>query len=357
MTRVTVAQLAEFDDIIDVRSPAEFAADHIPGALNCPVLNDEERAHIGTLYKQVSDFAAKKLGAALIARNIATHLQSAFIDKPKNWHPLIYCWRGGSRSGAMTHILNQIGWRADKFDGGYKSYRRAVVAELALLPATFKFIVVCGLTGSGKSNLLAALHSLGAQVLDLEQLAAHRGSVLGNIPQIEQPTQKMFDSLIWWQLRRFDTARPIFIEAESKKVGNLRVPEALIQAMWQTALCLRVEISNSLRITLLKQEYAHFLNDPDLLNQKLDCLTSLYGHAQISIWKTLVHSQQWDELVLILLENHYDPAYNKSILQHYPDYAQAPVTPITDISPAGLLNVAADLLTRYDPAAIELRIS
>ena len=347
---ITVAELAEFDDIIDVRTPAEFAADHIPGALNYPVLDDAERAQVGTLYKQVSDFAAKKLGAALISRHIADYLQTRFIDKPKHWHPLIYCWRGGSRSGAMVHILNQIGWHADKFAGGYQQYRRAVVAELALLPANFNFIVVCGLTGSGKSHLLYALHNLGAQVLDLEQLAAHRGSVLGNIPQTEQPTQKMFDSLIWWKLRHFDPARPVFIEAESKKVGNLRVPEALIAAMWQTKLCLRIEISNELRIALLKQEYAHFLNDPDLLNQKLDCLVNLYGHIQIDAWKNRVHNQQWDDLVLTLLEKHYDPAYNKSIMHHYPGYALAPVTPITDLSAASFTVTANELLMRYDIA-------
>lgn len=348
ITRVTVAQLAEFDEIIDVRSPAEFAADHIPGAVNRPVLTDEERVKVGTLYKQESDFAAKKVGAALISRNIAAHLLSAFADKPKNWRPLVYCWRGGSRSGAMVHVLNQVGWRATRFDGGYKSYRHAVCAELALLPTQFSFVVVCGLTGSGKSHLLEAMHSLGAQVLDLEQLAAHRGSVLGHIPDVAQPTQKMFDSRIWWRLRQFDPARPVFIEAESKKVGNLRVPEALIAAMWQAERCVRVEIGNTLRVALLKQEYAHFLLDPDLLDAKLDCLTSLYGHAQIARWKALARINQWDELVLTLLEKHYDPAYGKSMLQHYPHYDQLPATRITSITRDDMLAAARDLLTQYD---------
>ena len=344
---ITVAQLSDFDEIIDVRSPAEFAEDHIPGAVNYPVLSNEERIIVGTLYKQVSDFEAKKIGAALIARNIANHIEKHFAAHPKNWRPLIYCWRGGNRSGAMVHILNQVGWRAEKFDGGYKNYRRTVLDELAVLPTKFQLIVVCGLTGSGKSRLLQALHTQGAQVLDLEQLAAHRGSILGNLPDTTQPSQKMFDSLIWRQLRQFDPARPIFIEAESKKVGKLRVPEALIEAMWQEPKCLRVEISSAHRVALLKSEYDHFLQDPDSLNKKLDFLTRTYGHEQIDKWKALVNNGQWDTLVLALLEQHYDPAYTKSITHHYPDYDNAAKIQVTDISETGMLTLAQHILKQH----------
>jgi len=125
----TVAQLTEFDEVIDVRSEAEFAEDHIPGAINCPALNNEERARVGTRYKQVSPFDAKKLGAALISVNIARHLRERFQDKPRHWRPLVYCWRGGGRSGALTHVMTQIGWRARRLEGGYKAYRRAVISE------------------------------------------------------------------------------------------------------------------------------------------------------------------------------------------------------------------------------------
>lgn len=344
VTPATVAHLADFDEIIDVRTPAEFAEDHIPGAVNYPVLSNEERVIVGTLYKQASDFEAKKVGAALIARNIANHLEAHFADKPRNWRPLIYCWRGGNRSGAMAHILNQVGWRAGKLEGGYKSYRSAVLEELATLPEKFKLNVVCGLTGSGKSRLLQALHTLGAQVLDLEQLAAHRGSILGNLPDTAQPSQKMFDSLIWWQLRRFDPEKPIYIEAESKKVGKLRVPEALISAMWHEPKCLRMEISSEHRVALLKSEYEHFLQDPASLNAKLEFLTRTYGHEQIGKWKALVNSGQWDTLVLELLKKHYDPFYTKSITHHYPDYEHAARVMVTDISEAGMLQLARAIL-------------
>ena len=340
VTSVTVAQLADFDEIIDVRSPSEYHEDHIPGAVNYPVLSDEERAHVGTVYKQVSAFDAKKIGAAIVARNIANHIDQSFSNKPKNWRPLIYCWRGGGRSGAMAHILGQIGWHTGKLEGGYKNYRRTVLDELEILPGKFQYQVICGLTGSGKSRLLLALEKQGAQVLDLEGLASHRGSVLGNIPEINQPPQKLFDSSVWWTLRHFDPSRPVFIEAESKKVGNIRVPEALIQAMWQ-GQCIRIDISREKRIELLKEEYAHFLENPEILNKKLDFLTGIYGHEQISEWKEMAQNGHWDVLVLALLERHYDPSYTRSMEKHYPNYDQGKIAHVTDISENGM-NILAD---------------
>lgn len=320
---VTVAQLAEFDEIIDVRSEAEFAEDHIPGALNCPVLDNHERAHVGTIYKQVSAFEARKIGAALVSRNIARHIDTTFANRHRIWRPLVYCWRGGSRSGALAHVLQQVGWRACRLDGGYKAYRRAVIADLDSLPCKFVWHVVCGLTGSGKSRLLRTLAARGAQVLDLEALAAHRGSVLGNLPEEAQPPQKMFDSLVWSALQHFNSGKPVFVEAESKKIGNVRVPEALIAAMWKGD-CIRLEAAAELRVEMLKQEYRHFISDPALLGAQLDCLTALYGQQSITEWKALAAQNKWDELVRELLVKHYDPAYTRSTLKHYPRQARSP---------------------------------
>ncbi len=314
---VTVAQLAGFDEIIDTRSESEFAADHIPGAVNYPVLNDAERARVGTLYKQVSAFAAKKLGAALVSRNIAQHLDTAFAQRPRAWRPLVYCWRGGSRSSALAHVLQQVGWRAGRLDGGYKTYRRAVIDDLEVMPARYRWCVVCGLTGSGKSRLLRALALRGAQVLDLEALAAHRGSVLGNLPGAPQPAQKMFESLVWSALRGFDPALPVFVEAESKKIGNLRVPQALIAAMWESA-CVKLEAATGLRVEMLIEEYRHFVADAAALGTQLDCLAAHYGQQQISAWKDFAQRGEWETLVRELLEMHYDPAYTRSTLKHYP---------------------------------------
>ena len=319
---VTVAQLPEFDEVIDVRSESEFAEDHVPGALNCPALDDAERARVGTVYKQVSAFEAKKIGAALVSANIARHLRDRFSGRPWEWRPLLYCWRGGERSGAFAHVLSQVGWRVGRLDGGYRAYRRAVVAELERLPRRFRFRVVCGLTGTGKSRLLRALRAAGAQVLDLEALAAHRGSVLGNLPDEPQPTQKMFESLVWKALAGFDAARPVYIEAESKKIGALRVPEFLVDAMWRSE-CIVLEAPLAVRVAQLRQEYAHFLEHPESLVSRLECLTALHGHAVIDGWKALARSGRWEALTADLLARHYDPAYTRAIVKHYPALARA----------------------------------
>lgn len=342
----TVAQLHEFDEIVDVRSPSEYAEDHIPGAINRPVLNDEERVRVGTLYKQ-SPFEAKKIGAALIARNIARHLEQYWLDKPKSWHPLIYCWRGGQRSGAMTHILRQIGFAAERLDGGYKQYRHHVLQQLQTLPETFSFRVVCGLTGSGKSRLLIALQQAGAQVLDLEQIAQHRGSVLGDMPNAPQPSQKGFDSQVLARLESFDPAVPVYVESESKKIGQIRVPDALIEAMWASP-CLRLDTPVALRVALLLEDYAHFLHDPALLRQQLERLRGMYSNELLAHWHALCEAQAWKEFISELLERHYDPAYNKSIYSHYPNYDAAYSLTLGSLDEKSFRSLAEEALALSD---------
>ncbi len=312
-----VSQLSDYDDIIDVRSPAEFAEDHIRGAISAPVLNNEERARIGALYKQVSPFEAQRQGAALIARNIAQHLDTLFHDHPREWKPLIYCWRGGQRSGAMAHIMAQVGWRVGQLQGGYKTYRRHVINELETLSARFQFRVVCGATGSGKSRLLQALHAQGDQVLDLEKLAQHRGSLLGNLPGQTQPAQKMFESRLWDALRGFDTQRPVFAEAESRKIGNLAIPSLLLEHI-RLSECIAIEAAMPARVQLLMEDYAHFLNDPELLKRALAPLLELHGHKVIEHWYEMAQQGEWSALVADLLVRHYDPAYQRSTANNFP---------------------------------------
>ncbi len=331
--------LAAFDEIIDARTPAEFAEDHIPGAVNRPVLSDEERVRVGTLYKQVSPFEAKKVGAALVARNIADHLERHFSDRPKDWRPLVYCWRGGNRSGAMVHILAKIGWRAAQLDGGYKAYRRQVLADLADLPGRFSFRVVCGATGTGKSALLRALATAGAQVLDLEDLAAHKGSLLGGLPERPQPGQRYFDSLLWAALKGLDPARTVYVEAESKKIGNLRMPDALLAAMWASP-CLRLSAPLPARVGLLKGEYAHFLADPEALCERLAFLVTLHGKEKVARWQAQAREGRWDELVGALLTEHYDPAYHRSTRQHYPLLDASPELALTRLDETELAEAA-----------------
>jgi tRNA 2-selenouridine synthase len=307
----TVAQLTEFDALIDVRAPGEFAADHLPGAINLPVLDDQERARIGTLYKQVSVFEAKKHGAALVAKNIARHIEENLLDKPRDWRPLVYCWRGGQRSGAFTHILREIGWNAHRIQGGYKSWRHHVIEQLALLPQQLSFRVVSGATGSGKSRLLEALKAQGAQVVHLEELAAHKGSVLGNLPGLAQPTQKGFESQLFGALSVLDSTRPVFIEAESRKIGRLQLPDALLEAI-RSSPGLRIEASLPARVEFLLRDYDYVLTDTDWLIERLDRLKGLQSTETLQRWQALIAVRDFATLVAELLTLHYDPQYQRS---------------------------------------------
>ena len=337
-----LAALDEFDSVIDVRSASEFAEDHVPRAINCPVLTDVERSEVGTLDRQQSSFEARRRGAAMVARNIARHLEGRFADMPRDWSPLVYCWRGGQRSGAMTHVLSRVGWRPRQLEGGYRAYRRAVMAELDRLPPALTLRVICGTTGSGKSRLLQQLANVGAQVLDLEAIARHRGSVLGGLPQEMQPGQKHFETLLWDALRKFDPARPVFIESESRKVGDLRVPDALLAHMRESA-CVRLDVPLAARVRLLRDEYAHFESDIASLTKQLDCLVTLHGHQRVTAWKAMAQAHEWDRLVEELLSQHYDPAYQRSLSRNF---RQAPN--------AHRLAIRSDDLADYAAAARDL---
>jgi tRNA 2-selenouridine synthase len=337
-------QLDSFDAIIDVRSPSEYALDHLPGAINAPVLDDEQRIRVGTMYKQVNSFEAKKVGAALVAKNIAAHIEQLWLDKPRDWRPLVYCWRGGNRSGSMAHIMAKIGWPVVQLDGGYKAFRNHVNAALEQPPA-LNFQVVCGTTGSGKSRLLEVLHDTGAQVLDLEQLAAHRGSVLGNLPSQPQPSQKAFETSIWERLRGFDAARPVFVESESKKVGNLRVPAALMDSM-RASDCIALTLSRANRVHLLMEDYQHFVANPEALNEQLDHLTALHGRERIARWQAMSVAGEMAQVVEELLIHHYDPAYVRSIDRNFVKFGQALPLELDDIGAEAFRSAALDLIAR-----------
>lgn len=346
---ITVSEVpGKFDDILDVRSPDEFAEDHIPGAISVPVLDNEERARIGTLYTRISVFEAQKQGAALIARNIARHLETTLQDKPKGWRPLVYCWRGGQRSSAMAHILAQVGWRTGRLHGGYKAYRRYVIDSLDRLPATLEFKVVCGATGSGKSRLLQALAARGAQVLDLERLAQHRGSLLGSLPGELQPSQKTFETRLWDTLHGFQPDRPVFVEAESRKVGILNVPDAILERM-RAAPCIAVEAPLQARVDFLLEDYAHFLQQPALLAERLRLLTELHGRKVIEAWCDLAQRGEWQTLVESLLTGHYDPAYHRSSVASYPQLKNALAAHPQQLDQASIDRVADALLTKENP--------
>ncbi|MBA3507239.1 MAG: tRNA 2-selenouridine(34) synthase MnmH [Betaproteobacteria bacterium] len=320
--KIAAGALARYPDRLDVRSPSEFALDHLPGAVNLPVLNDSERALVGTIYARESAFAAKKRGAALVARNIAHIVDVHCRDQPREWSPVVYCWRGGQRSAALAHVLHEIGFQVAQLDGGYQAYRRHVVAVLAPLPARFTFVVVCGLTGAGKSRLLSALAGIGTQVLDLEALAKHRGSLLGDLPDEPQPSQKAFESQLLAALERFDSEVPVYVESESRRIGSVQMPEALLQAM-RASSCVRIDTPHPLRVALLKEEYQHFLGDPASLAAKLARLEPLFGPAVVADWANAAATGGFDSLVAELLRKHYDPTYSRSMEKNFPRSASA----------------------------------
>jgi len=343
--RVGVERLDEFTTRIDVRSPSEFAVDHLPGAVNLPVLDDAQRTEVGTMYVQVSAFDARKLGASIVARNIARIVETFARDQPREWTPLVYCWRGGQRSRALAHVLSEIGWRAHQLDGGYRAYRRHVVATLATLPQRFQYRVICGLTGAGKSRLLAALRAEGAQTLDLEGLARHRGSLLGDLPGDPQPTQKRFESLLVAAFAPLDPARPVYVEAESRKIGDLQVPDALLAAM-RASDCVHLDTPQPLRIALLKDEYAHFIATPAELETRLAHLAPVHGRKTLERWRDAGARGDFDLVVAELLAQHYDPMYAQSIARNFPRHGAALVACADDVSVAGFRALARDVLAR-----------
>jgi tRNA 2-selenouridine synthase len=311
-----LSSLANYTAIIDARSESEYALDRLPGAANWPTLNDKERHEIGTLYVQTSAFEAKKRGAAVAAKNIAAHIEREVLSLPKNWKPLIYCWRGGKRSGSLALILSEIGFDVTLIEGGYKAFRAAVVEDIAKLATQFNYRVICGPTGSGKTRLLQGLQREGAQVLDLEALADHRSSVLGLIPGTEQPSQKQFDMRIWHALRQLDPARTVWAESESKKVGNVSIPDSLMESL-RASPCARVELPVEERVQLLLEDYDFFVKDPDFFCKRLDVLRDLRGHAVINTWQGQIRAGNVAQVVKELLELHYDPGYLSSTKRNF----------------------------------------
>jgi tRNA 2-selenouridine synthase len=331
-----VHNLNRFDTVVDARSESEFAEDHLPQALNWPTLNDAERQFIGTTYKQVNAFEAKKRGAALAARNIAAHIERELMEKPRDWSPLLYCWRGGKRSGSLALVLDQIGFRVNLVEGGYKAFRAAMLQDVQACADALRFQVVCGTTGSGKTRLLHALQRAGAQVLDLEALAQHRSSVLGAIPGVPQPSQKRFDTLVWDALRRFDTTRAVFVESESKKVGNVAVPERLMERIRQSP-CINLQLPMAERVQLLLEDYAYFVANPEHFCNRLEVLTAQRGKAVVQAWKESVVRGDLAAVVHDLLLTHYDPVYLQSMQRNFSQFAQA-----LDVAPDGRSASAMD---------------
>ncbi|MEC4803152.1 MAG: tRNA 2-selenouridine(34) synthase MnmH [Jaaginema sp. PMC 1079.18] len=341
MKYTTTPNDSRYSEIIDVRSPWEFQEDHVPGAINLPVLDDEERSRVGTLYKQESPFVARKVGAALISRRIARHLENHFSAKDKDYHPLVYCWRGGTRSQSLALVLEQIGWQVTVLTGGYKTYRTAVRQQLAILPQQFEYKILSGLTGVGKTAILQQLAQLGEQVLDLEAIAHHRGSILGHFwDEQPQPSQKRFESLLLQQFQTFEPHKIVWLEAESSKIGLLHLPPQLWEMM-QKATAVGIQLPLEMRVEGLLQQYPHLTAHPQLLKQQLSRLQYRYGKAKVEQWYDLINSQQWRVLVRDLLVFHYDRAYTRSLQRR--DRVWDYTLTLTNLSTASVVAAAISL--------------
>ncbi|MCF2905906.1 tRNA 2-selenouridine(34) synthase MnmH [Octadecabacter sp. CECT 8868] len=302
-----------FDTVIDVRSPAEFAEDHVPGAINLPALSNDQRAEIGTIYVQDTPFNARKLGAAMVARNVADHLNGPLAEKDGGWRPLVYCWRGGQRSGSFASILTQIGWRAGVVEGGYQTFRRLVYDALYTDELPHRIILLDGNTGTAKTDTLRLLGARGVQVLDLEGLANHRGSLLGTM-EGGQPSQKAFETALAFALAEFDPSRPVIIEAESSKIGARIIPPALWIAM-KAAPRIEIDAPLDARARYLSKAYADMSVDRSAMVSRLEILRRHRGGV-VDRWRTLLDGDDFEGLAKALMEDHYDPSYRASRSRH-----------------------------------------
>lgn len=338
MTPLTLTTLADLDglgvdDILDVRSPAEWAEDHVPGAVNLPALSNAERARVGTIYVQESRFLARRIGAALVARNVAAHLEGYLADKPASYRPLIYCWRGGQRSGSVAMILGQIGWQVRVLQGGWRSWRRLVVQALYDTPFPAPVRLLDGDTGTAKTALLAKIAALGGQVIDLEGLARHRGSIFGPVAGQDQPAQKAFESALAMAVARLDPARPVWIEAESARIGTLRLPPSLWAAM-ASAPRVQVQAPLAARAGFLVRAYGDLTLDPARLSSQLAGLSALHPRERIADWQALADAGAFETLAAVLMRDHYDPLYARQ--RNRPGLTPAQVVQADDLEGAAL---------------------
>ncbi len=334
-----------FDTVIDVRSPAEFALDHVPGAINLPALDNAQRAAVGTMYKQVSPFDARKVGAGMVVRNIADHIDGPLASKTGAWRPLVYCWRGGQRSGVFRTILSEIGWRAETVQGGYQTFRRLVNRYLYDRPLPHRLVLLDGNTGTAKTAILPRLAARGVQVLDLEGLACHRGSLLGAMPG-GQPAQKAFETNLAFALQGLDPNIPVVVEAESSKIGRLTLPPSLWQAML-AAPRIVLNVPLAARATYLTQAYREVIADPQVVADRLRPLRRVRGHAVVDRWVGLSQDGALEDLSLALMQDHYDPAYDKS--RRIDEREVIRVVEAAALDDAGQERVADAVVTALEP--------
>lgn len=339
---ITVDDIDRFDEIVDARSPAEYADDRVPGAINLPVLDDAQRAEVGTLYVQTGAFEARRLGGALVAENLARHILGALKDKPASWKPLCYCWRGGMRSGSMVTLFRMVGWNAQPLQGGYKAWRAHVIKTIETVSPTLTLRVVCGPTGSGKTRVLQALAARGEQVLDLEAAASHKGSVLGNVPGAPQPSQKQFETRLVQMLKGLDPSRPTYVESEGRMIGRVSMPTPLLMRVRESP-CIALDATPADRLGFLLRDYHYVGDDREDLASRIGQLHGLQSNATLARWQGWAREGTFEPLVEEMLAMHYDPLYEKSQHGNFLQLKDGRHVAVAALDDAGIERVAGDI--------------
>jgi len=301
-------QQAAMTPVIDVRSPTEFAQGHIPGAHNLPLFNDDERAEVGTLYKQKGRIQAIQRGLEIAGTKM--RLFTNFALRLKSSELLLYCWRGGMRSASMAWLFEAIDIRCTLLERGYKAYRTHILASFS---KPLKMVLLGGFTGGGKTEILNALHTYGAQVLDLEHLANHKGSAFGGIGQAQQPTTEQFENLIATQCAQIDPFQPLYVEDESRNVGRCSIPLPFWEQM-RSAPLMCIQTPRPHRTHRLMQEYAGF--DTELLCEAIKKIEKRLGFDRCNEASLACRQGERQKALEICLD-YYDKAYANQLYERF----------------------------------------
>lgn len=315
MKEITIEELYQLNNpvVIDIRAPIEFKTGAIPGAINIPLLTDDERQEIGTIYKNEGQDQAKWRAMEAVSPKLPTLLESIKLAGKNNEHPVIYCWRGGMRSKAVVTFLDFAGVRAKRLIGGYKAYRQYILNKIPeMIPQ--KAVVIHGLTGTGKTDILQLLEKKGYPVLDIEGMASHRGSIFGGVGLGQGHNQKQFDSLLFKRLQEIQGTTYFLMEAESKRVGKVTQPDALMDKK-MNGINIHVHTPVERRVQQITKDYIEPYEHQEwyfeVIQEAVQRVIMRINKIEIkeSLLKNL-ERHQYTEIIKILLEHYYDPMYD-----------------------------------------------
>lgn len=303
---------------IDVRSEGEFAESHIPGAVNIPIFSDEERAQVGTMYKQIGKEEAKELGLRIASAKLPGLVQ-AVREAAADRQPVVYCWRGGMRSKSVATVLDMLGMPVHRLEGGYRGYRESVKQRLAHFSLQAKCVVIHGMTGVGKTELLRLLAEDGEPVVDLEGMAGHKGSAFGSIGETPR-NQRMFESLLLQRLEEWEASPYLIIEAESKRIGRVNMPEFLLEAK-EAGLHILLKAPLAVRVQRTLAQY--IVDDPEFKEKVTGALRSIekkLSPADRDFGWEAIADGRYEDLTEMLLVKYYDPRYRYTMERYAKDF-------------------------------------